>query len=41
MTLELGLYCVFFQQMLKDDIKPLRAYPFVYLAATFFPLINR
>lgn len=29
------------KQMLKDDIKPLRAYPFVYLAATFFPLINR
>ena len=27
--------------MLKDDIKSLRAYPFIYLAASIFPLINR
>ncbi|KAL4220149.1 hypothetical protein ACF0H5_020561 [Mactra antiquata] len=29
------------KQMLKEDIKPLRAYPFVYLATSLFPLINR
>ncbi|XP_048247317.1 G-protein coupled receptor 1-like isoform X2 [Haliotis rufescens] len=28
-------------QMLKEDIKPLRFYPFVYLAVSIFPLINR
>lgn len=27
--------------MLKEDIKSLRAYPFIYLAASIFPLINR
>ncbi|XP_053403699.1 uncharacterized protein LOC123556016 isoform X1 [Mercenaria mercenaria] len=29
------------KQMLKEDIKPLMAYPFVYLATSLFPLINR
>ncbi|KAL5004296.1 hypothetical protein ScPMuIL_017752 [Solemya velum] len=29
------------KELLKDDIKPLRAYPFVYLAVSLFPLINR
>ncbi|XP_013420698.1 cyclic AMP receptor-like protein A [Lingula anatina] len=29
------------KQMLKEDIKPLRGYPFVYLAVSIFPLINR
>ncbi|KAK3589962.1 hypothetical protein CHS0354_034987 [Potamilus streckersoni] len=29
------------KQLLRDDIKPLRAYPFVYLAVTIFPLVNR
>ncbi|KAK7477158.1 hypothetical protein BaRGS_00031644 [Batillaria attramentaria] len=28
-------------RMLKEDIKPLRLYPFVYLAVSIFPLINR
>ncbi|KAK6167290.1 hypothetical protein SNE40_021357 [Patella caerulea] len=28
-------------QLLKEDIKPLRYYPFVYLAVSIFPLINR
>ncbi|CAG5117963.1 unnamed protein product [Candidula unifasciata] len=27
--------------LLKEDIKPLRVYPFVYLAVSVFPLINR
>jgi len=31
----------FLQQMLKEDIKPLRLYPFIYLAISLFPLINR
>ncbi|XP_029648219.1 cyclic AMP receptor-like protein A [Octopus sinensis] len=29
------------KQMLKEDIKPLRGYPFVYLAVSIFPLVNR
>ncbi|XP_071160101.1 cyclic AMP receptor-like protein A isoform X1 [Mytilus edulis] len=29
------------KQMLKEDIKPLTAYPFVYIAVSIFPLINR
>ncbi|CAE1269103.1 GCR1 [Acanthosepion pharaonis] len=29
------------KQMLKEDIKPLRGYPFVYLAVSIFPLIYR
>ncbi|XP_052783823.1 cyclic AMP receptor-like protein A isoform X2 [Mya arenaria] len=29
------------KQMLKEDIKPLRLYPFVYLAISIFPIINR
>ncbi|XP_025079292.1 cyclic AMP receptor-like protein A isoform X2 [Pomacea canaliculata] len=28
-------------QMLREDIKPLRLYPFVYLIVSIFPLINR
>ncbi|XP_041359047.1 cyclic AMP receptor-like protein A isoform X2 [Gigantopelta aegis] len=28
-------------KMLKEDIKPLKFYPFVYLAVSVFPLINR
>ncbi|KAI0217313.1 hypothetical protein LSAT2_030832 [Lamellibrachia satsuma] len=27
--------------VLKEDVKPLRAYPFVYLVVSLFPLINR
>ncbi|XP_059175010.1 uncharacterized protein LOC131955075 isoform X2 [Physella acuta] len=27
--------------LLKEDIKPLRVYPFIYLAVSLFPLINR
>jgi hypothetical protein len=27
--------------LLKEDIKPLRVYPFIYLAVSVFPLINR
>ncbi|CAL1538848.1 unnamed protein product [Lymnaea stagnalis] len=27
--------------LLKEDIKPLRIYPFIYLAISIFPLINR
>lgn len=29
------------KQMLKEDIKPLTAYPFVYIAISIFPVINR
>ncbi|XP_035824347.1 cyclic AMP receptor-like protein A [Aplysia californica] len=28
-------------QLMKEDIKPLRVYPFIYLAVSLFPLINR
>lgn len=28
-------------RLLKEDIKPLRVYPFIYLAVSIFPLINR
>ncbi len=31
----------FFQELLKEDVKPLRAYPFVYLITNIFPLVNR
>ncbi|XP_064638750.1 cyclic AMP receptor-like protein A isoform X2 [Lineus longissimus] len=27
--------------LLKEDVKPLRAYPFVYLSLSIFPLVNR
>lgn len=27
--------------LMKEDIKPLRGYPFVYLAVSIFPLVNR
>ncbi|XP_052218131.1 cyclic AMP receptor-like protein A [Dreissena polymorpha] len=29
------------KQLLKEDIRPLRLYPFVYLAISIFPIINR
>ncbi|CAH1780902.1 unnamed protein product [Owenia fusiformis] len=29
------------KQLLKEDIKPLKGYPFVYLAVSLFPLIDR
>nr|KAG5692319.1 hypothetical protein BaRGS_009529 [Batillaria attramentaria] len=35
------IYMLSRQRMLKEDIKPLRLYPFVYLAVSIFPLINR
>ncbi|XP_066267695.1 cyclic AMP receptor-like protein A [Branchiostoma lanceolatum] len=29
------------KDLLKEDIKPLRAYPFIYLALSIFPLVHR